>query len=232
MTDQEQPNPDSQSLDPVPEVSLGLERQVTPPTPKEAKLEITNKGAGSYRNLLMKRTDFPYVVTLLFAFFAWVVTHTVDRVIALPLVKFTQTIEGQADGHRLTIKFENITSNVNFKNLNIRILGETVENRFSAPSTTVIGGGWDAESNLFEKGDAVDLMFSDFHPGWRLRLTTNMIGGGTPRVQLVSADVPAILEPAGLRTWLVEWELYIIALFAILALIFILVWAREHKGGL
>ena len=193
------------------------------------KLEHTDNGAGSSRPTLMKRTDFPYVVTLLFACFAWAVTHTVDRLLVLPLVKLTQTVHEQAGSSRLTFEFENITSSVNFKDLTIRILGDTRTNRFSKPTTTVIGGGWDGSASRFPTHDAIQLEIPDFHPGWRLRLETSMTGGGEPRIQLEGASVPAILEPAGWRTTLLEWELLVIALFAASALLFIIVWARQQK---
>ena len=176
----------------------------------------------------MKRTDFPYIVTLLFAFFSWTVAHAIDRLIALPLVKLTQTVVERADHNHLTIEFENITSSVNFENLTIRILGKTSEDQFSPPTTTVIGRGWDGKASLFTKGDGIRLEIRNFHPGWRLRLTTDMTGGGAPRVQLESAGVPTILEPVGWRTRLIEWELHIVASFAVLALILIIVWARKQ----
>ena len=128
----------------------------------------------------MKRTDFPYIVTLLFAFFSWTVAHAIDRLIALPLVKLTQTVVERADHNHLTIEFENITSSVNFENLTIRILGKTSEDQFSPPTTTVIGRGWDGKASLFTKGDGIRLEIRNFHPGWRLRLTTDMTGGGAP----------------------------------------------------
>ena len=209
MTEQELPKPPL-GLESDPEVSLGPERQAKPQQP------------------LMKRADLPYVVALLAALCSWAVTHVVDRLIELPLVKVTQTVEEHADGNRLTIEFENITSNINFEDIVIRILGETPQNRFSKPNTTIIGGGWDGTANLFKKGDAITLKIPHFHPQWRLELTTDMTGGGTPRLQLESAGVPTILEPVGWRTRLVEWELYIIASFAGFASIFIIVWARTH----
>lgn len=176
----------------------------------------------------MTRTDFPYVVTLLLALLSWAVAHAVDRLAELPLVKITQTVERQINGSRVTIEFENITSSVNFEHLTVRILGETPENQFTAPRTKVIGGGWDGSASLFSERDGVLLKMPNFHPEWKLELTTDMTGEGAPRIQLESADTPTILEPAGLRTMLVEWELHIIAAFAGVALVFITVWARKQ----
>ena len=229
MTEQEQPQAKSTGDESEPAASSGLEQQAKPPMPEEAKRKSTDHGTGLFRQPLMKRTDFPYVVTLLFAFFAWAVTHAVDRLITLPLVKLTQTVEEQANGNHLTFEFENITSSVNFEDLIIRILGGKRENRFSKPEDTIIGNGWTGNAKLFKGGDnGIELKLPHFHPGWRLKLTTVMTGGGTPRVQLESASVPTILEPVSWRTWLVEWELFIIASFAVLALIFIVVWARKQ----
>ncbi len=226
MADQERSKRVPQN--PEPEVNPRLTQQAKPSRPEEAKPESTDKGAGPYRRPFMKRTDFPYVVTMLFAFFAWAVTHAVDRLIVLPLVKLTQTIEEQEDGHYLTFEFKNITSNVNFRNLTIRILGENEANRFSKPKPIVIGSGWIADAKLFGNRDGIKLEFPSFHPGWRLELTTVMTGGGAPTVHLESADVPTILEPVGLRTALVEWELHIIASLAGLALMSIIVWATKR----
>lgn len=227
-TEQEQPKPARTGTHPEPAVSPALEQEAKLPTAVEAEPEITDSRAGSFHQPLMKRTDFPYVITLLFALFAWAVTHAVDRFVAVPLVKLTQTVEEQADGNHLTFEFENITSGVNFEDLIIRILGETPNHQFTKPETTIIGGGWDGDASLFEVGDGIELQIPNFHPGWRLELTTVMTGGGTALVQLESAGVPTIIEPVGLRTWLVEWELRIIALFAGSALIFIIAWARRQ----
>ena len=176
----------------------------------------------------MQRTDFPYAVTILFAMLSWGITHAVDRLTELPLVKVTQAVNEQANASHVTLQFKNITSNVNFRRLTIRILGETEQHTFSKPKTTVIGGGWDGDTHLFKKKDGIELKIPEFHPRSRLELTTVTTPRGTPQVQLVSAEVPTILEPTSLRTWLVEWELYIIGSFAVLALLSIIVWSRRY----
>ena len=228
MAEQDKPQSAPTGTQSEPAVSPAQEQQAKRPTAEEVRPETPAYGARSVRQPLMNRTDFPYVVTLLLAFFAWALTHAVDRLTAMPLVKLTQTIEEQVDRHELTFEFKNITSRVNFEDLTIRILGETDKQRFTEPTTTVIGGGWDGDAHLFEAEDGIRLTFPDFHPGWELAVTTVMTGGGMPRVQLESAGVPAILEPVGLRTRLVEWELYIIASFAGLALAIIITWVRKQ----
>lgn len=205
-----------------------MKQHANSPLP-EAESRRRNRNADLSRQSIMNRTDFPYVVSLLFAFLSWSLAHAVDRLVELPLVKLTETVEQQADTIvYLTVEFENITSSINFENLTIRILGETPENRFAPPNTMVIGAGWDGEASLFEAGDGISLYIADFHPEWSIELTTTMFGRGMPRVQLEEADVPTILEPVGWRTRLVEWELYIIVLIACGALIFITLWARTQ----
>lgn len=220
MTKGEQPKLDAQESNSEPSTPAPKPK-TTPSAPVPE-----DKDANPSRKSLMQRADFPYVVTLLVAFLSWGITHAVDRLTELPLVKVTQTVDEQADVGHVTLEFENITSNVNFRDLTIRILGETQQHRFSPPKTTIIGGGWDGNADLFKEQDGIQLEFPDFHPRWRLKLTTDIKPVGMPRVQMESAGVPTILEPVGLRTWLVEWELCIIGSFAVFALISIIVWAR------
>ena len=176
---------------------------------------------------LVKRTDFPFVVTLLAAFLSWAVTHSVDRLISLPLVKFTQTEDVQPDGNHLTFEFSNLTSDVNFKDLTIRIVG-IKSNQFSNTSTEIIGPGWDCDETIFGEKDGIEVNCPEFHPEWELRLSTVMTGEKIPRVQLEHSAVPTILEPASWRTFLIEYELFIIALFASVALVLIVVWAMRQ----
>ncbi len=186
-------------------------------------------GSGNTRarwQSLTRRTAFPYFVTLLLAILAWTVTHTVDRLITLPLLKYTQT---EVSGGQLTFEFENITSSVNFKNLTILIRGENTDNRFSDPVTTIVGGGWYGSALLNSTRDAVQLTIKNFHPGWKLKLSTTMAGGGEPQVQLKGAGVPTILEPSSWRTILVESELLILACFTFFAIFAIVWWAWRQN---
>ena len=203
------------------------EQSADPPTSNPVPPGSANGNARARWQTLTRRTAFPYIVTLLLAILAWTVTHTVDRLIALPLLKFSLT---QADGNLLSFEFENIASNVNFKNLTIMIRGENPETRFSEPVPTIVGRGWLDDVSLNPTGDAILLTMKNFHPGWELRLSTIMTGSGKPQVQLKSADVPTILEPISWRTILVELELLILACFAFVALFAIVWWAwRQNK---
>lgn len=188
-----------------------------------------NKDASSHQLPLMKRTAFPFVVTLLLAFIAWAATHAIDRLTKLPLIKYTQTMKVEQDNSQLlTFEFENITSNINFADIEIRILFVSSNGKFLNPVTTVVGPGWDADTHLFSDGSAIRLTIPNFHPEWKLRLSTNLIGADIPRVQLEKSTVPTILEPASWRTILIEYEIVIITLFAFMALVFFVLWARNQ----
>ena len=217
---------------------LVKEQSAEPPHSEPVPPGSANGNARARWQALTRRTAFPYIVTLLLAILAWTVTHTVDRLIALPLLKYTQSdSEENCDSPRiarvycLTFEFKNITRNVNFENLTIHILDKDISSgiEFYEPVTEIIGVGWDGDVMLSPSKKAVTLTVEDFHPEWVLRLSTLVNGLGEPRAQLESADVPTILERRSWRTWLIEWELCIISFFAIFALFSILWWVWRQR---
>lgn len=182
------------------------------------------------RKPALSMTALPLAVTLLSAFFAWALAHTVDHLKTLPLLRFTQIAEVKEDGTHLTFEFKNITGNVVFKNVNIIILGEAeeYENRFTEPETFIIGSGWAVEKRLYRTKDGIHLTLRDFHPGWAFRLETVMSGEGVPRVQLEHSDTPTMLERANWKSWLVEYQLRLIFLFGLGALMSVAVLAWKE----
>ncbi len=187
---------------------------------------------------LMKRTDFPYVITLLFAFLSWAIAHAVDRATTVPFVKYRLTVESRSECpgcepskqpgvHCVTFLFQNVTRSVKFQDTTIRIRGG-YDDRFSEPHTRVIGTSREGKAKLLHAKDGVELVLEEFHPGQRLLVRTTTTGEAKPKLHLMSSGVPTVLQRSGLRTWLVDGEMYIITSLIALLCCFLIVWARRQ----
>ena len=169
--------------------------------------------------------NVPIVITILLAIAAWTFTHATNRFLQEPIVKVSQnTTSDTKINNRVTITLTNITKHMNFKGMEVQILGEHKDNRFTVPELTIVGSGWTPTYDLNQNRDGIDVQFSDFHPGWEVELTTTMSGQGTPRIHLKNSQVPAVLQQAGLKTCIIENEILISTSFGLLAIVCVLVW--------
>lgn len=169
--------------------------------------------------------NVPIVITILLAITAWTVTHAASRFLQEPLVKVSQRVTQEKENtSRVTITFKNITTNVNFRGMKLTILGASIDNTFTTPKLTIVGSGWKPTSTLNQRKDGIDVVFSDFHPGWEVELATTMSGQGSPRIHLTGSQVPAVLQQAGFKTCIMENEIRITTSLGLLAVFCILMW--------
>lgn len=174
---------------------------------------------------MISDNNVPVIVTLLLGILAWTFTHAVDRYLQDPIIKVSKKIERTNGSEvKLIVSFENISRNTNFANLVIVILGNSPANTFTKPIPVAIGPGWLPTTTLKPAKDAIDIKFDSFHPGWTVQLTTTMTGEGDPRIQLQKSPVATVLQPAGLKTCIIENEILITTLLGGLAFLSIIVW--------
>ena len=193
--------------------------------------ELNTDTAASPRQSLTRRTDFPYLMTLLFALLSWAVAHAADRVVELPLIKVTQETDAQAEVqgvHEVKLHLKNITSRVRFENLALRVLPPTDGARFlSQPITYPKGGLWGQSATLLLAEDGIIIRLPEFHPSAELTMMTRTNVKGDLEMRIEESNVPAMLRSPGLTTWLVERELAIIASILAVALIVLVAWTRN-----
>lgn len=180
---------------------------------------------------MITKNNLPIIVTILLAIAAWTFTHAVNRFIQRPMIKVSQTIKTHTNKtSKIKLNFKNITQNINFKNMKIRILGNSQTDKFTKPNLSVIGSGWSPKAMLTEERDGIKLEFDNFHPSWEVALETTMSGKGNPRIQLQKSAAAVILQESGFKTWIIEYEIVITSTLGAGAIMFIFAWMiRDRK---
>lgn len=175
--------------------------------------------------------NIPIIVTILLAIAAWTFTHAVNRFLEEPIVKFSRESKKEdGDTHtQVTFTFTNISHDKNFADMELTILGKSENNKFTEPKSTIVGLGWTPKADLTANGDGIDVKFDNFHPGWKVVLTTTMSGNGTPQLQLKSSRMPTVLQEAGFKTCIIENEILITTILGLLAFFSILFWLICHR---
>ena len=169
--------------------------------------------------------NVPFVVTILLAIAAWTFTHAVGRFLQQPILSFTQISTPTVDGRTyVELTFQNITQNVNFKGTEIRVLGSDQGDRFTVPKVWVVGVGWTPEANLSAEKDGIEIVFDDFHPGWKIKLETTKTGTGILRIQLKNAKEATILQESGFKTTIIEYEIITTTALGVTAFLVIIIW--------
>lgn len=198
------------------------------PSPNNVGSRTPDDQEISRRPPLLARTEVPFLVTLLFALLGWGLSQAVDRVSKRPILKYTVDVEEDVDLRRVQVALKNIMSDVNFKNFKLQILGADPAVRFSELAVTVPRGP-PLRSSLSARHDSIDLDFDHFPPRSQVRLTALMEGDGKPQIHILESEDPMLLEPRGLPTWIVEWELHILSLIVIMACGLLLLWWIKRK---
>lgn len=148
----------------------------------------------------------PYVITLVVAALAWTLTHTVDRLLATPLLTYEIASSTTEDGDkRSTFTFINITRDKTYYNLRVLI---------TAPADGVIKSGPILPVQPASEGDkppsiagrTFDFTFPEFQPQWQFSIPVVYSGQGETTLRLSLPQAALYAVNPSVQTSLVQHE--------------------------
>lgn len=161
----------------------------------------------------------PFFVTAIAATIAWTFTHTVDRLVATPFLKYSIE-EVEAGGkYNSYIVIRNITRDKTFKSLQLLATTSTKD--------TVIGGSVIPQQPAFEGNNAPIIAgrtfaftFPEIQPGWQFYVSVLHNSADPVSLRFSSNDAQNFyaIKPS-LETYLLENELPILFSFFIAAVL-------------
>ena len=172
---------------------------------------------------LLQTDKGPYLLTVLVALTAWALTHSVDRMLASPLVEYTSTIEANAEGKFVSYTVHNISADHVFKDLQFSILtpeGEIKKGRVTVHAPMTFG---ERRVPPVETTTSYSVTFPYLHPGWTFDLAAQISGDAKPRLVFTAAE-PVRLVQASIETTLTKYERALLASVILLGTVLIAVY--------
>ena len=170
----------------------------------------------------IRDSEFPFLVTILFAVVGWSITHIVDRAIDAPLIMYEEQFRDAACPKVYSITVRNLSRDRNFAGLVITFIGASQKDRFENPMSVADFPAGDAIEVITSGG--VSFTFPALQPGWRVELSAEYLGDGRPQFRVEESPSALELAEKGWRTWLVQNEITLLIAIAALATLVIVFW--------
>lgn len=168
----------------------------------------------------------PYVVTILFASIGWGVTHTVDRLLASPIIEFTTELKPTATNKTIVVTLHNISHDKIFKKLSFTLMLPEGTGTFVSAKKVPVPPAWDGDIDASAEGHTANFLFPALHPGWEVRLIAKFSGDSSPTLYLQDSETAVRLVSPSWETFLVTYELQfiigMIVTWAILVLVLLM----------
>ena len=187
---------------------------------------------------LLRATEAPFLLALLFGAVAWGVTHIVNRSLASPLLEISAAKQSNVQAtlvecadkkvknlevaHLVTYRFRNISRTQLFKE--VKFLVRMPEDS----GAKILGARLEATAPALpghepEKCDPSHVVVKcpEFHPGWEMKLSIGSDAKTKLNAHISSAAGPVLLKKKGLETWLVRNETGIVATLVVLCAVLV-----------
>ena len=185
-------------------------------------------------NNILTLEKIPYLLTMLFALIGWTLTHIADRLLQSPIIEYR--VEEQQDNNDRTVSLTltNISKDKLFKDVQFDWLIQDInKGKFIRDSSYLTEfPPMTLQTTEETEEDHVRFTIKEFHPSWKLQLTSKVLGSALPTLHFSTMSniqeknptvEPIFLIDASFETFLVKNELEI--LFYLLLLWFLLIMA-------
>lgn len=190
----------------------------------------------------LRQKEGPFLLVILLGTSAWLITHTVDRLSARPIVEYRLTEESAADGLEVDCQIENLCVDRCFKNLQFTLAGPpNDDNCFTNESFTIFPPG-DAPNEPEMSRRQLSILLPEFHPRWKFEFKAKKIRDFPCRILVSSeldshgrvADSTEAVEfiPSNLSTFLLRHELEVLSVLVGSSLVLVclyLYWLNKHS---
>jgi hypothetical protein len=175
---------------------------------------------------VLKRENFPYLLTIMFAVVAWGITHIVDSLLKAPILEYNVAKQARGKNTTFEYSFTNISRTKQFQDLEISFVLSSNEGlEFLQDSCKIkwIPPLKHGEPAVKEK-DTFKFTIPQFHPNCRIKVVMTVSGKGEPTLHYKSNKPESVLlEKGSIYTFIAKNERgIIIILIGILILLMII----------
>jgi len=189
-----------------------------------------NKG---FIETLLKKSDFPYIITLLLGLVAFGVTSIVDSITSTPVVmmeeEYVQPSKNKKGSYKLILT--NLTGGTNFKGLTVNIESTNFELLFTEPKIRVLAPGTAPKITKAADNTGLVLTFSNLLPNVAFEVMTKVSldeelmssnSESIPHFRILDSSKGMSFFTPGLKTLLIQYEIEILLILCIICPLFFL----------
>ena len=108
----------------------------------------------------------PFVIVILFAIIAWALTQGFNYLQNQPMIKVQTITKGSKENKNgdldIELSFKNITGDKNFNDVEIQLMGNDLNNKFSEPDLRQTAVGIGATAKLYRMKDGIIITLPKF----------------------------------------------------------------------